>query len=104
MADTKRLLELAINGLRSELVQLENELHAMSKGVTVAARTLVKPRSRRRMSAAARKAISLAQKARWAKRQTPMEKAVKKTRKLSAAGRKAISEAAKARWAKMKGK
>lgn len=53
------------------------------------------------MSAAARKSIAAAQKARWAKARaeagTPKQS--KPKRKLSAAGRKAISEAAKKRWA-----
>jgi hypothetical protein len=49
------------------------------------------------MSAAARRRISLAQKARWAKRRTAKPK-----RTISAAGRKRIAAAQRARWAKVK--
>lgn len=48
------------------------------------------------MSAAARRRISVAQKARWAKQRAPKPK-----RTISAAGRKRIA-AARARWAKAK--
>jgi hypothetical protein len=50
------------------------------------------------MSAAARRKISLAQKARWAKQKT------KPRRTMSAAGRKRIAAAQRARWAKVKAK
>lgn len=49
------------------------------------------------MSAAARRRISLAQKARWAKQRAPKPK-----RTISAAGRKRIAAAQRARWAKVK--
>jgi hypothetical protein len=52
----------------------------------------------RTMSASARRRISLAQKARWAKQRTAKPK-----RTLSAAGRKRIAAAQRARWAKVKG-
>lgn len=64
------------------------------------------PRKRRKMSAAARKKISLAAKARWAKvkgKKQPV-KAVKQKRKISAAGIAKIRAAQKARWAKIKAK
>lgn len=53
--------------------------------------------SRHTMSAAARRRISLAQKARWAKQRTATPK-----RTISAAGRRRIAAAQKARWAKVK--
>ena len=49
------------------------------------------------MSAAGRRRISLAQKARWAKTRT-----AKRKRTISAAGRKRIAAAQRARWAKVK--
>jgi hypothetical protein len=49
------------------------------------------------MSAGAREKISLAQKARWAKRKTAKPK-----RTISAAGRKRIAAAQTVRWAKVK--
>lgn len=57
------------------------------------------PRPRRTLSAAGRKAISLAQKARWANRA-----ATKPKRIMSAASRRKIAIAQKARWAAWKAK
>ncbi len=58
---------------------------------------------RRTLSAAARKKISLAQKARWAKRSTNTQTdAARPKRKMSAAGRRKIAAAQRARWAKVK--
>ena len=65
-------------------------------------------RSGRRMSAAARKRISQAMKARWAKwkgKSAPKKSAPAKTKAgptMSAAGRKKLSELMKARWAAKK--
>jgi len=56
-------------------------------------------KSRHRMSAAARRKISLAQKARWAKAKGH---APKPKRTISAAGRKRIAAAQRARWAKVR--
>jgi hypothetical protein len=61
----------------------------------------VEPQVKRRgMSAAARKKISIAQKARWAKSPTNGEAKLKRT--ISAAGRRRIAAAQRARWAKVK--
>jgi hypothetical protein len=58
---------------------------------------------KRKISAAARRRIAAAQKARWAKVRAASVPAASKPatrqRKLSAAGRRAISDAAKKRWA-----
>jgi hypothetical protein len=51
----------------------------------------------RKMSAAARRRISLAQKERWAKQRSPKAKHT-----ISAAGRRRIAAAQRARWAKVK--
>jgi hypothetical protein len=51
----------------------------------------------RTMSAAGRRRISLAQKARWAKQKTSQRK-----RTISAAGRRRIAAAQRARWAKVR--
>ena len=53
----------------------------------------------RTLSPAARRRISLAQKARWAKQKVATPK-----RTISAAGRKRIAAAQRARWAKVKSK
>jgi hypothetical protein len=54
-----------------------------------------------RMSAAGRRAISLAQKERWAKHKAQGH-AAKPKRTISLAGRKRIAAAQRARWAKVK--
>lgn len=62
------------------------------------------PRGKRKgMSTAARKKISIAQKARWAKTATNGQAATAKPKRtMSAAGRKRIVAAQRARWAKVK--
>jgi hypothetical protein len=58
---------------------------------------------RKGMSAAARKKISLAQKARWAKQSTTGKTlTIKPKRTMSASARKRIAAAQRARWAKVK--
>jgi hypothetical protein len=57
---------------------------------------MVKVPAKRTMSASARRKISLAQKARWAKQNG---QAPKPKHKMSAAGRKRIAAASRARWA-----
>src|SRR5216684_1457842 len=60
-------------------------------------------RKRRTLSAAARSKISLAQKARWAKRGSNTQKGVARPKRtMSAAGRRKIAAAQRARWAKVK--
>src|SRR6266478_8026383 len=60
-------------------------------------------RKRRTLSTAARRKISLAQKARWAKRGSNTQKAAAKPKRtMSAAGRRRIAAAQRARWAKVK--
>jgi hypothetical protein len=56
---------------------------------------------RRTLSAAARKKISLAQKARWAKQNG--QEAARPPRPVSAAARRKMAAAQRARWAKVKG-
>ena len=59
-------------------------------------------RKRRTLSAAARKKISLAQKARWAKRGSSAHTGTARPkRRMSAAARRKIAAAQRARWAKV---
>ena len=68
---------------------------------SVTGRSLAK--KRRTLSAVARRKISLAQKARWAKWASSTRKsAAKATRVMSAAARRKIAAAQRARWAKVK--
>jgi hypothetical protein len=55
-----------------------------------------------RVSAAARRKMSLAQKARWAKHSAANGNAVKPKRVMSAAARRKIAAAQRARWAKVR--
>jgi hypothetical protein len=85
--------------------QIANLRQMLSGGSTDGAGpTVTKPR--RKMSAAARKRIAAAQRARWAASRNESGTGSKsgpaptrKKRKLSAAGRRAIREATKRRWA-----
>ena len=63
------------------------------------------PKRRQTMSASARKRMSLAQKARWARRASKNQSAAMKPKRImSAAGRKRIAAAQRARWAKVRAK
>jgi hypothetical protein len=59
-------------------------------------------RKRRPLSAKGRAAISLAQKARWAKQSSSSQTGVTPKRTMSASARKKIAAAQRARWAKLK--
>jgi hypothetical protein len=73
--------------VQQQLQQIDAALAALGSSSNGASRT---------MSAAGRRAISLAQKARWAKHKA------KPKRTISAAGRRRIAAAQRARWAKVK--
>jgi hypothetical protein len=98
-----------IQQLKKERVRLEDQLHRVTAALTAFGRVYmngtgtkaVAGRRKGAMSAAARKKISLAQKARWAK-QKAAGHAAKPKRTISVAGRKRIAAAQRARWAKMK--
>jgi hypothetical protein len=92
-----------IISIKEQIEVLEDELAGLG-GQTGDGQVEVKTRrGPRRMSAAARRKISLAQKARWASQKgivispPPLKK-----RRMSAAGRARIAAAARARWAKVK--
>jgi hypothetical protein len=93
-----------VSQLKAKRITLANDLHHIDESLAVlgkftaagAASNGTKPRH---MSAAARRRISLAQKARWAKARG---QAPKPKRTLSAAGRKRIAAAQRARWAKVR--
>ena|SRR5450631_1253672 len=82
------------------LLALNAALHAFVGSYTGS----VKSKGTRTMSAAARKKISLAQKARWAKHATAngQDGAARPKRIMSAAARKRIAAAQRARWAKVR--
>ncbi len=88
--------------VQSELGRLDAAISALrgSNANSGSSASAVAPtRPRRTLSAAGRRAISLAQKARWANRATAKPKRV-----MSAAARRKIAVAQKARWAAWKAK
>jgi hypothetical protein len=95
-------LRIELNRLNQAIAALES-LDGTATATTPAAKAAPKRGGRRRMSAAGRKRISEAVKARWAARRTQAAKpAAKKTsvrRTMSAAARKKIAEAQRKRWA-----
>jgi hypothetical protein len=108
---TAEIINAAIEGFESQKRRIDSQIDELSQllsGRTEATAASEAPaRKKRTMSAAGRRRIAAAQKARWAKIREEGElvsspaasKPAKKKRKLSAAGRKAISEATKRRWA-----
>jgi hypothetical protein len=95
-------LAAVVSELRKERANQVNELKHLDAALSVLGKLNhgsphTKPR--RTMSASARKRISLAQKARWAKAKGH---APRPKRTISAAGRKRIAAAQRARWAKVR--
>ncbi len=101
MANLKGLASI-VSELRVERTNLVNQLRHVDAALSVLGKlnggsSYTKPR--RTLSASARRRISLAQKARWAKAKGH---APKPKHTISAAGRKRIAAAARARWAKFR--
>src|SRR5580693_7124069 len=101
-------LESIVSELRSERTNLVTQLKHIDAALSVLGKlnggsSYTKPRHT--LSAAARKKISLAQKARWAKTASSNGVApVQPRRTMSAAARRKISAFQRARWAKVKQK
>lgn len=90
-------LSVVVQELKRERERAQNEVQRIDSALAALGSLSSNGSSRHHsMSAAARKRISLAQKARWAKRRS----AAKPT--ISAAGRRRIAAAQRARWAKVK--
>jgi len=91
-------LSVVVRQLRTERERAQNEVHRIDAALSAlgSASSNGSNRGRHTMSAAARRKISLAQKARWAKQKA------KPRRTMSAAGRKRVAAAQHARWAKVK--
>ena len=106
---TNEILNAAILGLESQKDKLDVQIAAIRQMLDghrsePTAIPEAPTRKRKRFSAASRRKMALAQKARWAKLRGESEPAkaaatAKPKRKLSAAGRKAIAEATRKRWA-----
>ena len=105
MAILKGLVSI-VSELRAERTNLVNQLKHVDAALSVLGKldggsSYTQPR--RNLSAAARKKMSLAQKARWAKR-NPINQRVttQSKRTMSAAARRKIAAFQRARWAKIK--
>ena len=100
---TKEIITAAIDGFEEQKRRIDGqiaELRAQLSGGQAAERVPESSaRPRRRMSAAARKKIAIAQRKRWAAARSQAEAPAKPKRRLSAAGRAAIIAATKRRWA-----
>ena len=95
-------LTIALQQLRDERKQAQLQVETLDRAISVLGRLggrTFHTKPRRTMSAAGRRRISLAQKARWAKAKGH---APKPKRTISAAGRKRIAAAQRARWAKVR--
>ena len=94
----RQQLVAKINGLEKEAKQIDQAIAALS-GLAGGEAGPVK----RKMSAAGRKAIAVAARARWAKYQAGKTAPAKPAkRKMSAAAKAKLSAFQKARWAKIK--
>ena len=91
-------LSVVVMGLRKERERIQKEAQRIDAALAALGSVGANGSSQHSMSAAARRKISLAQKARWAKqRQKPRGT-------ISAAGRRRIAAAQRARWAKVRQK
>jgi hypothetical protein len=89
-----------VTELKAERDRIDAAIKALT-ALTVAPR--INPRVKRTISAAGRRKISLAQKARWAKRASDGKAGTAKPKRtMSAATRRKIAKAQRARWAKVK--
>ena len=104
VANLKGLASI-VSELRIERTNLASQLERVDAALSVLGKLnggrYTKPR--RTLSASARRRISLAQKARWAKQKTSGQ-AARPKRTISAAGRRKIAAAQRARWAKVRAK
>ena len=95
-----------VGHLRKELERAKNEVERYGAALVALGSSKLGSKlggQRRTLSAAARRKISLAQKARWAKKKASGPSG-KPKRTISAASRRRMAAAQKARWAKVRGK
>ena len=92
-------IDQIVTELKAERDRIDAAIKALT-ALTVAPR--INPRVKRTMSASARRKISLAQKARWAKRASHGTGTTRPKRTMSASARRKIAAAQRARWAKVK--
>lgn len=98
-------MQSVVAELQKERERLEEQLHRVAAALTAFGNVYMRgsqPKVGRTLSAAGRKRIAAAQRARWAKikGQKVVSISSRKGRKMSPAARKRIVAAQKARWAK----
>jgi glutamate-1-semialdehyde aminotransferase len=107
----KTLMQSVVSELQKERQRLEDQLHRVTAALTAFGKVYmygsrlkgaIATRKTRTISAAGRKRIAAAQRARWAKikGQKVVSISARKGRTMSPAARKRIVAAQKARWAK----
>ncbi len=104
MANLNGLVSI-VSELRTERTNLVNQLKHVDAALTVLGKLnggSAYTAPRRRLSASARRRISLAQKARWARSRNGHAVSAAQKRILSAAARRKIAAAQRLRWAKWK--
>ena len=108
LSSVVKQLEAQRKRVQSELGRLDAAIGALRGSSTSNGSGTIRvasQRPRRHLSAAGRRAISLAQKARWAKRAAKgLKGTTKPKRTMSAAARRKIAAAQKVRWAAWKAK
>jgi hypothetical protein len=91
-------LSIVVRQLKKERERVQREVQRIDAALTALGSVSSNGSSRQHtMSTAARRKISLAQKARWAKQKTARPK-----RTISASGRRRIAAAQRSRWAKLR--
>jgi len=102
-----RRLKSVVSQLRDERTNLVNQLRHVDAALSVLGKLdggRYYTQHRRTFSASARRKMSVAQKARWAKKQTSDQAGAKRPRRtMSAAARRRISAAKRKWWAEKKG-
>ncbi len=104
MANLKGLASI-VSALRVERTNLASQLKRVDAALLLLGKSHdgnSYTKLRRHLSASARKRISLAQKARWAKRANDRAATTKPKRTMSPSARRKIAAAQRARWAKVK--
>jgi hypothetical protein len=100
----KTLMQSVISELQKERKRLEDELHRVAAALTAFGNVYLhgsRPTPKKRtLSAAGRKRIAAAQRARWAKIKGHKVVSISSRKGMSPAARKRIVAAQKARWAK----
>jgi len=101
---SKTLMQSVISGLQKERKRLEDELHRVAAALTAFGNVYLRgsqpTRKKRTISAAGRKRIAAAQRARWAKIKGQKVVSISSRKAMSPTARKRIVAAQKARWAK----